>query len=55
MGVFIKLVSELWEGKLKAEFAQTSIKMIGKQVPSVAIVQPIKFSKEFQNSASKDS
>lgn len=32
MGVAIKLVSELWAGKLKAEFALTSIKKIGKQV-----------------------
>ncbi|KAH9307464.1 hypothetical protein KI387_035375 [Taxus chinensis] len=32
MGVAIKLVSELWAGKLKAEFALTPIKKIGKQV-----------------------
>ncbi|GLJ24014.1 hypothetical protein SUGI_0457460 [Cryptomeria japonica] len=32
MGVAIKLVSELWAGKLKAEFALTSIKKIMKQI-----------------------
>uniref|UniRef100_A0A0C9QXR6 Histidine--tRNA ligase, cytoplasmic n=1 Tax=Wollemia nobilis TaxID=56998 RepID=A0A0C9QXR6_9CONI len=32
MGVAVKLVSELWAGKLKAEFALTSSRKIGKQI-----------------------